>query len=84
MSETNIERRAQPRHRVLKGGRLSFHDGSGIDCTVRNISPIGAGVDLDNPADLPESFTLLVESEHLMRRCHAVWHNEKRIGIAFD
>jgi hypothetical protein len=84
MSETIIERRTQRRHRVLKGGRLSFRDGGGVDCTVRNISPIGAGVDVDNPIDLPESFTLLVESEHLIRHCHAVWHNDRRIGIAFD
>ena len=84
MSETIIERRAQPRHRVLKGGRLAFDDGGGVDCTVRNISPIGAGVDVDNLTRLPESFTLLVESERLMRHCHAVWHNDRRIGIAFD
>jgi len=82
--ETVIERRTQPRHRVLKGGRLSFHDGGGVDCTVRNLSPTGAGVDVDNPAGLPDSFTLLIESERLLRHCHAVWHNDRRIGIAFD
>jgi hypothetical protein len=81
MNETITERRAQRRHRVLKGGRLSFHDGSGVDCTVRNISPMGAGVDVDNPVDLPDSFTLAVD---LIRHCHAVWHNDRRIGIAFD
>ena len=84
MSEDIIERRTQPRHRVLKGGRLSFHDGGGVDCTVRNLSPTGAGVDVDNPAGLPESFTLLIESEHLLRHSRADRHHDRRIGIAFD
>jgi hypothetical protein len=78
-----IEKRAVPRHRVLKGGMLAFGGGS-VDCTVRNISPNGARVDIANPIGLPEAFTLVIETDHFMRRCHAVWSSEKRIGVAFD
>jgi hypothetical protein len=78
-----IEKRAVPRHRVLKGGMLAFGGGS-VDCTVRNISSNGARVDIVNPIGLPEAFTLVIETDRFMRRCHAVWSSEKCIGVAFD
>jgi hypothetical protein len=83
MSENFIERRTYARHRVFKGGVLAFGSGS-VECTVRNISPGGARVDLASPMRLPESFTLLIASEHLTRRCHPVWTQARHIGVAFD
>jgi hypothetical protein len=79
-----MENRAAPRHRVLKRGMLAFGGGGGVDCTVRNISSSGARIDIANPVGLPESFTLVIEADQFMRHCHAVWSNERRIGIAFD
>ena len=84
MSKDIIERRVATRHRVLKGGRLAFRGGGGVDCTVRNISPTGARVDVANPVGLPDSFTLLIEADHVMRHCHPVWSHGTQIGIAFD
>jgi hypothetical protein len=84
MNENHNERRMQPRHRVLKGGRLAFDDGGGFDCTVRNISTGGARVDLRGPVGLPASFTLCIDADHFTRRCHAVWRHEHHIGVAFD
>ncbi|SHH60344.1 PilZ domain-containing protein [Bradyrhizobium erythrophlei] len=79
-----IEKRAAPRHRVLKRGSLAFSDGGGLDCTVRNISQTGARIDIASPVGVPEVFTLVIEVDHFMRRCHAVWSNERHIGVAFD
>ncbi len=79
-----IEKRAAPRHRVLKHGTLAFSSGGALECTVRNISPTGARVDVVNPVGVPETFTLVIETDHFMRRCHAVWSSEQRIGVAFD
>src|SRR5665811_2525279 len=42
------ERRAAPRQRVFKAGTIEF-DGAAIDCTVRNISDLGAGLDVASP-----------------------------------
>jgi len=84
MSENFVERRAHARHRVFKGGRLAFKSGNSIDCTVRNISPGGARVDLTSPVALPEQLTLLIDTDHLKRRCHPVWTKHTRIGLAFD
>ncbi len=79
-----IEKRAAPRHRVLKRGSLAFSDGGGLDCTVRNISQTGARIDIASPVGVPEVFTLVIQVDHFMRRCHAVWSSERHIGVAFD
>jgi hypothetical protein len=78
-----IERRASPRHRVLKHGTLTFPGGT-IECTVRNISQDGARVDLANPLSVPKSFTLVIERDQFTRRCHPVWASDGRMGVAFD
>ena len=78
-----IENRAVPRRRVLKRGSIAF-SGGGIDCTVRNLSSQGAGLDVASPVGLPSSFTLVIETDQFMRRCHPVWSKERRVGVAFD
>jgi hypothetical protein len=82
MNDT-IEKRAVPRHKVLKGGTIAF-DGNGLACTVRNLSSKGAAVDLASMASLPPSFMLVIERDQFIRRCHPVWSNDRRIGVAFD
>ncbi len=79
-----IEKRTTPRHRVLKHGTLAFGGGGSVDCTVRNISSGGARLDVANPIGLPRSFTLVIQTNQFMRRCHPVWVSEQRIGVAFD
>jgi hypothetical protein len=79
-----IEKRATPRHRVLKRGTLAFSGGGGQDCTVRNISESGARLDIANPLGIPDTFMLVIETDQFMRRCRAVWSSEQRLGVAFD
>jgi hypothetical protein len=83
MSEYQGERRTSQRHRVFKGATIAF-DGSGLACTVRNLSTDGAALDLANRVSLPPSFTLVIETNRIVRRCHSVWSNDRRIGVAFD
>ena len=84
MSEDFVEKRAHARHRVFKGGRLAFNGGSSVECTVRNISPGGARVDVTIPIALPAQFTLLINTDHFKRQCHPVWRHDTHIGVAFD
>ena len=79
-----IEKRAALRRRVLKQGTLAFGGGGGVGCTVRNLSASGARIDIVTPIGLPETFILVIAADHFMRRCHAVWSSERRIGVAFD
>ena len=50
-----IEKRVFPRHRVLKAGTIEF-DGGAINCMVRNMSNIGAALDVNNPVGIPRTF----------------------------
>jgi hypothetical protein len=78
-----IEKRRSQRFRVLKGGSIAF-EGNNVACTVRNISDGGAALDLTNTTGVPPSFTLVIASKHLVRRCRPVWVTEKRVGVAFE
>ena len=77
------EKRAAPRHRVLKAGTIEFGGGA-IDCTVRNVSNIGAALDVTSPMGIPEKFTLVLPGNGLHLPCHVVWRKERRLGVAFD
>ena len=82
LGATMLEKRATPRHRVLKGGTIDYVGGRTI-CTVRNLSDGGAAIDLDERIDLPQCFMLVIERDQFMRRCRPVWIFERRIGVAF-
>ena len=79
-----MEKRIDQRHRVLKQGTLAFGTGGGIDCLVRNISDSGARVEIVHPTVVPETLTLVIKTDHFLRRCHPVWSKDLRIGLAFD
>jgi hypothetical protein len=77
------EKRSEPRHRVFKGGSISF-DGAGIDCTVRNLSDHGAGIEVASARGVPQSFKLAIAADHFLRRCRLVWNSGRKIGVSFE
>jgi PilZ domain len=77
------ERRAKPRQRILKAGTIEF-DGGSIDCTIRNMSPTGAALEVASPVGIPSEITLNIVSSRERQNCHIVWRKEKRIGVVFN
>ena len=77
------EHRAAPRRRVLKAGTISFGGGGAISCTIRNLSEVGAALDVESPVGIPDQLTLSIEAEHSSRHCRVVWRKEKKIGVRF-
>jgi hypothetical protein len=75
--------RTFPRRRVLKTGTIEFGGGA-IDCMVRNLSTVGAALEVTSPVGIPENFTLIFRTEGLQMPCRVVWRREKRVGVAFD
>ena len=57
--------------------------GSVMSCMVRNISPEGAAIDVENPAFVPEKFRLVMAKDSSIRECKIIWIQQKRIGLAF-
>ncbi|MGY8663318.1 PilZ domain-containing protein [Bradyrhizobium sp. UFLA05-109] len=57
--------------------------GSVMSCVVRNISPAGAAIDVDNPAFIPQRFRLVMAKDSSVRDCRVIWIQKNRIGLAF-
>ena len=77
------EKQATQGQRILKVGTISF-DGSGIDCLVRKMSGEGANLEVESQIGIPDSFDLVIDTEHSNHHCHVIWRKARRIGIAFD
>jgi hypothetical protein len=48
---------------ILKAGTISF-DGSGIACLVRKMSGYGANLEVESQIGIPNSFDLVIDTEH--------------------
>jgi PilZ domain len=77
------ERRATPRRRIFKAGSIEF-DGVTVDCTVRNISPAGAALDIANPVGIPHEITLHMVTLQSRQSGHIVWRRNRLVGVAFN
>ena len=53
-----------------------------MSCTVRNISPEGAAIDVENPAFVPPHFRLVMAG-NFDHECKIAWIQQKRIGVTF-
>jgi hypothetical protein len=78
-----VERRKVPRHRTLKAGLIAFNRAATIECRVRNLSPVGACLDVAGQIGIPDEFTLVVAHEHLKKKCRVIWRNPARLGVEF-
>ena len=79
----DTERRKQIRHRTLKAGLIAFNRAGTIECRVRNISPIGACLEVAGPAGIPDEFLLLVEHDQLKKNCRVIWRQPTKLGVEF-
>jgi hypothetical protein len=77
------EKRAAQRNRFLRAGKIEFGS-SAINCMVRNITELGAMIDVTSPIGIPDHFTLALQTDGLHNYCRIVWRNNKRFGVAFD
>jgi hypothetical protein len=77
------EKRAAQRNRVLRAGKIEFGS-SAINCMVRNITELGAMIDVTSSIGIPDRFTLSFQTDGQRKYCQIVWRNDKRIGVAFD
>jgi len=76
------ERRKSPRAELNEPAYVSAN-GSVMVCMVRNISPNGAAIDVDNAAFVPQRFRLVMTSDRSVRDCEVVWIQANRIGVSF-
>jgi hypothetical protein len=76
------EARTIKRRQVLETGLIRFGDMS-IGCILRNLSEIGAALDVGTQTGIPARFTLIVIREEKVYSCNVVWRRGGRIGVSF-
>ena len=79
-----MERRRHPRAGTLKSARILLNRHySVIDCTVRNLSPTGACLDVATTLGIPDRFDVMFDADKSIRPCRLIWHKDKQIGVEF-
>ena len=76
------ERRKHQRIEINEPAYVSA-GGSVMSCVVRNISPDGAAIEVDNPAFVPARFRLVMANGTIVHECSIAWIQKNRIGVAF-
>ncbi|MEA2948914.1 MAG: hypothetical protein QOI40_4244 [Alphaproteobacteria bacterium] len=84
MDEQDANKRRAPRHRVLKGAKISFHQlGTSTDCIMRNLSEAGACLIVESQTGIPNDFDLVLDSGKAIKRCRVEWRSGSKIGVSF-
>ena len=76
------ENRRINRRRVLKSAIIEF-DRSAYSCAVRNLSEVGAALDVPYAVTIPHEFKLTVQSHQMSWHCRVIWRRENRLGVEF-
>jgi len=80
-----VERRSIGRTTISKSALLFFDAPRGIfTCLVRNITNVGAGIQLRDINVLPPDFELTFDSFRTIRRCRVIWRQGDVVGVAFQ
>jgi PilZ domain len=79
-----LERRQQPRNRVYYGGMVAFNErNSTIACVVRNFSMIGAKIEFEGAAFVPDRVDFEIERKGISCHARMVWRDRDAAGLVF-
>jgi hypothetical protein len=78
------DRRTKQRKPAFKFGIIICEPGRRILSVVKNISPTGALLELDNAIEIPDQFTLAIDAEPVARSCRVAWKKAKQIAVNFE
>ncbi|MAA97661.1 MAG: pilus assembly protein PilZ [Stappia sp.] len=82
---SNLERRASPRHRTLKSGKIVLDNNISVyDCRIRNLSEQGALLKLPSTVGVPDTFLLQIVNEDISMKAHVRWRTATELGVQFD
>jgi hypothetical protein len=78
-------RRRSLRHRVVKGGTITFADQRGaLPCIVSDLSDTGARLRVFDPTIVPDRFDLTINIDRVRATCTVRWRRRFEIGVAFE
>jgi hypothetical protein len=85
MGNLKQERRNEAcrRRRALKRARITFKGRCAtIDCTVLNLSDLGACLKVESPIGIPDIFDLVLYNAPV-HGCRVTWRSATQISVAF-
>jgi hypothetical protein len=78
------DRRAERRMRTLKAAKIVLNGGRSVfDCTIRNISPNGALIEVPSMLGIPAQFEIVLDQGATRRSCKIRWRTERMMGVHF-
>ena len=78
------ERRKHQRLLVFKSVKLVFGNASVLDCVVRDLTTVGARIEIPNTIDLPRVFEMTFDGGRSIRSCRLVWRTSSGTGVEFS
>ena len=79
------ELKSMPRGRTFLAGKIISNYGqSSIDCIVRQMSDVGAVIEVESALGIPEHFHLLIPGEGQPQPCKRAWQSDKQVGLVFE
>ncbi len=80
-----MERRALPRQRVIKGAKIAYGNFMFLqDCSVYDLTKVGARLRLPKPAPLPDAFHVFFSDSHTICPVRVIWRKGRDVGVAFE
>ena len=80
-----LERRREQRIGDNRRGLIKFGpSGGGLPCTISNLTPSGAGLNVVSTFGVPRVFQLAIDGEGQTRHCRVVWTDLNTLGVSFD
>jgi hypothetical protein len=76
----SVDQGAKQHTRTFRLGIITCDPNRRILSAVKNISPTGALIEVDNALEIP----LAIESESSVRVCHVAWKKANQIAVNFD
>lgn len=77
------DKRARRRVRVNLAGLICFGPAVMADCTIRDLSELGARLQIGNVLGLPPEVLLVILSEGVVFRARWVWSKPPLFGVEF-
>src|SRR5437588_12436628 len=78
-----FERRGIQRTRVSKAAKIILDDRSLVDCTVRDLTNVGAAMHVPSAAGILTVFSLSFDRGRSSRPCRVIWRIQTKMGVSF-
>lgn len=78
-----LDRRAFPRQRILKEGKILLAGNAVLDCRVTDRSDGGMRIEFAAPVPLPAEFRLIMPTSNWMRTVATAWQRGLAAGVSF-